>query len=282
MPRAPQAECRLPVMGTTARVVLMGAGDLLPRACERLRELESRWTRFEANELTELNRSLGRWTRVSDDTYRLVATALTCWRETQGRFDPTVLEAMRSNGYSQSLGDVTGRVVVPGCSSSSPGRARVEIDPARCAVRLPEGVGLDAGGVGKGLAANMVSQELLDRGAIGALVSVGGDLRARGRAPNDEGWSISVEDPCSPGSELARFSLDHGAVASSSRVRRCWRTTTGFAHHIVDPRTGSPSEGPLGATVVAADCWWAEPSGPLCSPAIASTHRRSAAHTSSS
>ena len=41
-------------MGTTARVVLMGAADLLPRACERLRERESRWTRFEASELTEL------------------------------------------------------------------------------------------------------------------------------------------------------------------------------------------------------------------------------------
>lgn len=50
-------------------------------------------------------------------------------------------------------------------------------------------------------------------------------------------------------------------MASSSRVRRTWRTTAGWAHHIADPRTGSPSHGPLGATIVAADCWWAEAVG---------------------
>lgn len=227
MLRAQQAEAELSVMGTTASVVLVGGRGLLGLACRRLRDLEARWTRFADSELTHLNASAGRWTRVSNDTFRLLAAAVTAWRETQGRFDPTVLEAMRSNGYSRSLSTLASDVVRPQSPSPAPGCSRIELDAARGAVRLPVCVGVDAGGIGKGLAADIVSEELIARGALGALVNVGGDLRARGRAPSADAWTISVEDPCSPGAELGRFSLRGGAVASSSRVRRTWRTTAG-------------------------------------------------------
>jgi thiamine biosynthesis lipoprotein len=50
-----------------------------------------------------------------------------------------------------------------------------------------------------------------------------------------------------------------GAVATSSRLRRRWRTVDGEAHHLIDPRTGRPARTDVvAATVVAGETWWAE------------------------
>ena len=44
--------------------------------------------------------------------------------------------------------------------------------------------------------------------------------------------------------------LTHGGLATSSTVARRWRTTSGEAHHIIDPRTGRPAEGRIRTATV--------------------------------
>jgi thiamine biosynthesis lipoprotein len=126
-------------------------------------------------------------------------------------------------------------------------------------VRLPPGVRLDPGGIGKGLAADMVAEEVMAAGAAGCLVSVGGDLSVRGATEAGVPWTVGVEHPLDPRREVARLALTEGGVASSSRMRRRWRTAGGWADHILDPRTGTQAPpGPVGASVVAGAAWWAE------------------------
>jgi thiamine biosynthesis lipoprotein len=84
-------------------------------------------------------------------------------------------------------------------------------------------------------------------------------LRAIGRAPAPEGWVVTVPDPLHADRELLRLAVPDGAVATSSRLQRRWRTTTGEAHHLIDPHTGRPAETHVVAvTVVAGEAWWAE------------------------
>ena len=83
-----------------------------------------------------------------------------------------------------------------------PGCGDVELDDLVRAVRLPPGVALDLGGIGKGAAADEVSAQLLDAGlpgVTGVLVNLGGDLRARGDAPPPHGWVVDVDDPLGTG-----------------------------------------------------------------------------------
>jgi thiamine biosynthesis lipoprotein len=131
----------------------------------------------------------------------------------------------------------------------------VAIDLVTSAVTVPSGIGLDPGGIGKGLAADLVATAAVDLGADGAMVSLGGDLRVAG-APPPEGWEIELDHHLvAP----ARINLLDGAIATSSTLRRRWSTTEGPAHHVIDPRTGRPSTGPLVAcSVLAAEAWWAE------------------------
>jgi thiamine biosynthesis lipoprotein len=129
------------------------------------------------------------------------------------------------------------------------------------AVRLPPGVALDLGGIGKGAAADEVSGELLAAdvpGVVGVLVNLGGDLRARGVAPAPHGWVIAVDDSLGTG-RTGVLALAEGAIATSTRLRRAWTRGDRTLHHLIDPRTGAPAESGLASvTVVAGDAWRAE------------------------
>jgi FAD:protein FMN transferase len=251
-------------MGSTAQVLVVGphAERLVEVARERLAELENRWSRFRPDsEISRLNNAAGAALTVSADTVLLVSRAVLGWRRTAGRFDPTVHAAMIANGYDRDFALVAAadRVAGPVDPLPAPGCASIHVDLAGSRVRLPAGVAIDPGGIGKGLAADLVATELRRAGATSVLVNVGGDLRAAGAPPDSEGWPVSVADPVAPEQELLRVAMPAGAVASSSTVERRWRSGESHRHHVIDPRTGTPTDTPvIAATVFAATAWWAE------------------------
>ena len=252
-------------MGSDAVLVVVAGhrdGDALLRTgWRRVDELERRWSRFlPDSEISALNRRAGNPVAVSADTFALVERAVEAWRQTGGLFDPTVGAALVALGYDRDIRDVVGGDAPdPGEARPAPGLAGTILDPWRPAVTLPRGVTFDPGGIGKGLAADLVVEALLAAGADGALANIGGDLRAGGTPPDAAGWSISVLDGVHPGRELTRLALPRGAIATSSTLRRRWRTTDGVAHHLIDPATGRPAASAVvSATVVAGEAWWAE------------------------
>ncbi|HSP03387.1 MAG TPA: FAD:protein FMN transferase [Acidimicrobiales bacterium] len=259
---APSTDTRFRAMGTDVHITIVdGPGTLLDLGQRRIAELEGRWSRFRPHsEVSALNHHAGHPVLVSADTYDLVTKAVAAWLATDGRFDPTVGAALIDLGYDRDFGAIrAARPEARSARSAAPTPAGIGLDPAVGAVTLPRGVTFDPGGIGKGLAADLVATVLLESGARGALVNIGGDLRAIGDAPGADGWVITVPEPAGPQEELLRLSIAHGAVATSSSLRRRWQTTTGEAHHLIDPTTGQPTDSDVhSVTVVAAEAWWAE------------------------
>lgn len=253
-------------MGGEAHVLVTGGTrDLVDTARQRIHDLEERWSRFlPDNELSRLNRCPERHVTVSAETFTLVDHAVAAWHATRGRYDPTVLPALRAAGYDRDLclvvADPTGGPARPGPELAAPGCELVDLDATRRTIRLPAGVEIDPGGIGKGLAADMVTTELLDAGATGAMVNLGGDLRARGAPPDgNPTWSVAIEDPWRSDRRLLTIGLRDGAIATSSCLRRRWPHAGRQHHHIIDPPTGRPTVNELVAvTAVAAEAWWAE------------------------
>jgi len=251
------------VMGTTAHVIVVADNPppLLARAWERLTDLDTRWTRFDpGSDISRLNAGAGRPVEVSPETVVLVRCSIDGWQRTGGLFDPTVLTALIGLGYDRTLAlvqaepalEVTRTGPAPGCRG-------IELDPVASTVRLPAGVTVDPGGIGKGLAADLVAAEVCDAGADGCLVNVGGDLRAVGEPPTEDGWVVTVPDARRPGEELLRAALPAGAVATSSRLERRWQAGDTEVHHLIDPFTGEPADSDvLSATVFAGEAWEAE------------------------
>lgn len=262
---APATEARFRAMGTDAHVIVVGGEPgLAARARARIDDLEARWSRFRPDsELCRLNAAGGRPAIVAPPTYELIEHAVDGWQLTGGRFDPTVLPALVAAGYDRSFEDIERDASESAASAApAPGCSDIRLDPVVRAVTLPPGVTLDLGGIGKGFAADIVSAELVEAGARGACVNVGGDVRVRGISPADDGGWI-VEVASEPGVERAHaalaLGLADGAVATTSSRRRAWRRAGTFLHHVIDPRTGRPLDNPpTSATVVAGDAWRAE------------------------
>lgn len=266
-------ERRVRVMGSDATVVVVGGrAALADAAVARLRDLERRWSRFlPDSEVSAANAHAGAPTRVSAETVALVERAELARVRTGGRFDPTLLHHVIEAGYDRDLSQLTPAPAAaadtidhptPLLAPSPTTRARtVRFDRRASTIEVPIGVGFDPGGIGKGWAADLVVGELLGEGAAGACVSVGGDLRVAGPGPDGDPWHVVVEDPRDPGgAPLLTLSVDDGAVATSSRMRRRWtRDDGGIAHHLIDPHTGRPAITPVqSCTVLAAECWQAE------------------------
>lgn len=247
-------------MGSDASLVVVGGPpDLTARARTRIDELESLWSRFLADsEVSRLNATAGTSARlVSPETFELVERGVEAWRMTGGLFDPTVLGDVLRAGYTTTFDRLPAVGATATVSRLGRGCAGIELDASLCAVRLPAGVGFDPGGIGKGLAADLVVDELLAAGAAGACVNLGGDVRVAG-APPDGSWAIAIDHPTRP-EPAAVVHLRNGAVATSSRLQRRWETDRGFAHHLIDPRRGTPADAAvMTATAIAATGWQAE------------------------
>lgn len=241
-------------MGSEVRLVVAGGGDVLCEfAGHRIRELEGRWSRFiPTSDVTRVNLAGGRPVGVHPDTVALFATAIEARKITGGRTDPTVLGAVVAAGYSHSRRGPAS----PGFqqTTSPGGGAAIDVHPG--SVRIEPGAGFDPGSIGKGLAADLVAAELIDAGAVGALVSIGGDMSVRGNLADGSAWQVVVEDPWDPTIELARLRLGAGGVATSSIVSGALAEA---AHHVIDPATSHPCRSDAAAvTVVAGTAWLAE------------------------
>jgi thiamine biosynthesis lipoprotein len=256
------------VMGCAARVTVVGGSEsLLDLAESELRALEALWSRFlPDSEITLLNMSAGRPVPVSARTRLLVRQLVQAHEATDGAFDPTQVLELVALGYGSSRHDARLTTALPPTVHSRGDLTLVEIDDANAWVRLPRGTALDPGGLGKGLAADLAAEALMNHGARGALVVVGGDIRVVGAAPESWAWTINIEDPQRPDRALRRVALGDGGVATSSTRSRRWTTDDGHdVHHVIDPTTGAPSDrGITAATVVAGTGAWAEALSTAC------------------
>jgi thiamine biosynthesis lipoprotein len=136
------------------------------------------------------------------------------------------------------------------------------IDIENSTVTLPAGLTLDPGGLGKGLAADIVASQLRELGAEGVCISIGGDIRCSGTGPIDGAWTIPVASPFALSDILATATLIDGAIATSSLDAKTWSVGSTVMHHVLSPKTGQPlrksAEQIIQTTVIGAEAVWAE------------------------
>jgi FAD:protein FMN transferase len=248
-------------LGTSARVAVWPPGNLgTARAAtdDVLAALDRQASRFRPDsELSWLNDAGGGMFMLGDELAEAVGVALAAARWTGGLTDPTVGAALVSLGYDRDFAAISQGGEPPGAPVPAPGWQLLTLDGPL--LRLPPGVRLDLGATAKGLGSDRAVRAVMSAtgGEGGVLVSLGGDIAVAGTPPHG-GWPVAVaEEPDQTGpsypSQLVRLAA--GAVATSSVSARRWRRGDAVLHHIVDPRTGRPADGPWRTvTVAAATC----------------------------
>lgn len=251
-------------MGCAVEVVVVGGSpDSLYRARTSIDHLERCWSRFQpSSDISRLNHAAGSTIVVDPATLVLVRAMGDGWRATSGAFDPTLLAPLVGLGYGASWHDPAMVTSLPRGSMPQGNLDEIVVDQQRRTISIPNGMCLDAGGIGKGLAADLVVGELLAAGAAGASVSIGGDVAVRGDAPQRGGWLVGVADPVNPDVEAGQVAMVEGGIATSGTLRRSWTAGDGqTVHHLLDPATGTPVHHALeivSVTVIAGTAAWAE------------------------
>jgi thiamine biosynthesis lipoprotein len=248
---------------TTARLVVTDPATMsqaLTLVQEELLAIELAASRFRPDsELMTLVRDADGAAELSPLLAELMEAALTAARESDGAVDPTLGSVLVGLGYDRDIDQVrrgdTRKSTTPTPSVTVVRRRHGWRSLAladRC-LRMPPGTQLDLGASAKAVAADRCARLVHDRFDTGVLVSLGGDIATSGPAP-DGGWQVVVQDL--PSDVPQQITLAPGAaVATSSSAKRAWTQDGVRRHHLVDPATRLPAEGPWRSiSVVATTC----------------------------
>lgn len=252
-----ELERRLELFGTEVRILVAPRDHAAARQVERLFRRQHRLlTRFDpASELSRLNADPREVVPVSSELASALRAAVAAAELTGGLVDPTLLGPLERAGYATSRMGVepadlqeavrTAPARRPALPRGGPGWRELEL--ADGWVRRPPGLRFDLGGSAKGHAADSAAALLREHESFA--VDVGGDIAFGGTAGIPR--IVVVEHPLDSRRDV-RFPLVSGAIATSGLASRIWRTADGFAHHLIDPATGTPAwTGVVQATAMA-------------------------------
>ena len=252
-------------MGTIATLQLVGtdsvaAADPAYEALLRFHHADSllsNWTTD--SEIARVNREAGSgWVEMDAELRKILATADTVHRESDGAFDPTIEPLTRLWGF---LGG-TPRLPATGEIEEvldQVGWNRVQVDGDRIHFKGTN-VRLDLGGIAKGYGVDEAAARLDAAGTTSFLLDLSGNMIVRGSPPRRASWRIGIRDPRDRLPQLGTLSVSDVALATSGDYEQ-FVTDGGRRYgHILDPRTGWPAEGMAQVTVLAgsamlADAW---------------------------
>ncbi|MGZ9586562.1 FAD:protein FMN transferase [Paenibacillus marinisediminis] len=197
------------------------------------------------SEIYQVNAAAGKEAvKVSQGTYDLVKVSLDYAIDTKGAFDPSIGSLVNlwkiGNGGEHPPADSLIQQ-----AKSLVNYHDIEMDDKNLTIKLvKEGMSLDLGGIGKGYAADMVSDYLRQEKVKSAIIDLGGSsIIAIGSKPNGESWRIGLQDPDRErGKQLAVVQLKDETIDSSGIYERFFMENGVRYHHIIDPKTGYPTQ----------------------------------------
>lgn len=170
-------------------------------------------------------------------------------RRSDGAFDATVGAVGRWH-FDPAAPQMPAPAYIAGHLQAVDWRGLVLDERAGTAMLKRRGMRLDTGGIAKLPILEAGLRTLQQHGIATALVNGGGDVLAIA-APGAQPWRVGIRDPRAPQRLAGTLRIGNGIVASSGDYERCFVRDGRFYHHVLDPRTGYPAQGPHGVTLVA-------------------------------
>lgn len=207
--------------------------------------------------LTRLNAALasGDWTPLDTRLRGIIERGRELEAASGGAFSPAVGALVKLWGFHSSQPnqerEPPPQAAIDRLMTPPPRMSDLEIDGDRIRCRNTH-VLLDFNAMAEGWAAELAAQRLAELGVRDALIDASGDLLVRGQAGHRP-WRVAIQDPFTEG-PLGWLDIRGDLAVFTSGSYRKRFTHKGVSYnHIIDPRSGWPSRGVVGATVIAQD-----------------------------
>lgn len=119
-----------------------------------------------------------------------------------------------------------------------------------------EGMSIDLGALGKGIACDVINTYLENEELYGACIAVGGSIVCYGKKADESNYSIGIRDPRGDeNSVMGTISVDASEnsvfISTSGDYEKYFIEDGTRYHHILNPKTGYPADtGIISATIV--------------------------------
>ena len=186
-----------------------------------------------------------------DQAAALLQRTLELSARTGGTLDPTAYSIVRLWGFT------TEEYRVP--SNEEISQVLQVVGPEKVTLNgteaiLSDGAQIDFGAVAKGYAAEQCAQMLRQNGVEAALLSLSGNIQTVGAKPDGTDWEIAIRDPFDTSKTIAMLSVTgDAAIVTSGSYERYFEENGQIYHHIMNPRTGRPTDSGLVSVTIVAD-----------------------------
>jgi len=245
--------------------------------------IEKKFSRYRTDNIVHaINSSNGNALTVDDETAQLLNFAATCHELSDGLFDITagVLRKAWAFGSDRQVGSMATLPTQDQIDTLLPLVGWHKVQWQAPVLRLPAGMQIDLGGIGKEYAVDRAVQLLKEVTSTAVLVNYGGDLHAShaptvptytqiNQIPTEEadavpssdaqqtqtGWQVGIESPRASTSTNRFILLQRGALCTSGNAYRYIDANGRRYGHILNPLTGWPvTQSPFSITVAGNSC----------------------------
>ncbi|ASA19628.1 FAD:protein FMN transferase [Paenibacillus donghaensis] len=220
--------------------------DSIQQMLERM-DMELSRTK-EGGEVYAVNQAAGKEAVVvSDETLDVVKQSIKYAEEMNGLFDPTIGPLVDLWAIGNGGEQVPPEADIAAATSLTNYKDVIIDDAAKTVKLTKEGMVLDLGGIGKGYAADRIADYLKEEGLDSAMINLGGSsIIALGTKPGGAQWNIGLQDPDQTrGTQLGTIKITDEVIDASGVYERFFMQDNVRYHHILDPRTGFPSQNGL-------------------------------------
>ncbi|AKN31270.1 thiamine biosynthesis protein ApbE [Clostridium carboxidivorans P7] len=246
------------VLGTVVQLKVYGSNGKIAveEAVNRLNDIDNKMSVFkEYSEISMINENAGiSNVEVSKDTYFVVKEAVKYSELSEGGFDPTIRPVVELWGIG------TDKVKVPGDNEIGSKLKLVNYkdiilnEKDRTIKLRNKGQNIDLGGIAKGYAADEVKNILIKNNIKSALINLGGNIYALGKKPDRTQWYIGIQNPFGKRGEFVGFiNVKNKSVVTSGNYERYFISNEKRFHHIIDPKTGYPSDSKIISSTIISD-----------------------------
>ncbi|WP_411680511.1 FAD:protein FMN transferase [Clostridium thailandense] len=230
--------------------------EALAKAFERVKTIENEMSiNKEGTEFDAVANAAGKnFVKVSDDTFAVIKKGLYYSQQSKGAFDITIGPLVKLWGIG------TDKAKVPTQSEIDAAKALVGykdlvLDEANKKVMLKRaGMSIDAGGIGKGFAADEAAKVLKQYGVKHAIINLGGNVLVIGSKPDGKPWGVGIQNPFDTrGKEVGVLGATDKTIVTSGIYERYIEKNGKKYHHILNPFTGYPMDNSLASVTVFTD-----------------------------
>ncbi len=215
----------------------------------RIEALISSWKT--TSETSNINKNAGvSPVKVSEELFSLIQRALQISNLTDGAFDISYASMDKLWKYDGSMTQMPSKEAIKK-SVAKVGYKDIVVDPKNSAVFLKnKGMKIGFGAIGKGYAADKAKKLLISNGVSGGIINASGDINSWGSKPSGSSWQVAITNPLNKNKAFAMLPIKDAVVTSGNYEKYVTFNSRRYSH-IIDPRTGYPSQGIISVTVFA-------------------------------